>query len=59
MAEYDGTNDDALTSFVVSDQCLIHPIEVEDWPPMKKVKKVENTKHNVEDDNNPNHLQLN
>ena len=38
--EYDGTNDDVLTPFVINDECLITLIEMADQPPLKNIKKV-------------------
>ena len=53
-AEYDGTNDDVLTPFVINDECLITLIEMADQPPLKNIKKVKNTKTTLDDDNSPN-----
>ena len=53
-AEYDGTNDDALTPFVINTECLIPLIEMEDQPPLKNIKKVQNTKETLDTDNSPN-----
>ena len=53
-AEYDGTNDDVLTPFVINNECLIPLIEMEDQPPLKNIKKVQNTKETLDTDNSPN-----
>ena len=45
-AEYDGTNDDVLTPFVINDDCLIPLIEMEDQPPLKNIKRVKKHKGN-------------
>ena len=53
-AEYDGTNDNVLTPFVIINECLIPLIEMEDQPPLKNIKKVQNTKETLDTDNSPN-----
>ena len=52
--EYDGTNDDVLTPFVINDECLIPLVKTEDQPSLKNIKKVKNTKVTLDDDNSPN-----
>ena len=57
-AEYDGTNDDVLTPFVINNECFIPLIEMEDQPPLKNIKKVQNTKETLDTDNSPNSVEL-
>ena len=52
--EYDGTNYDVLTPFVIYDQCLNRFIEVEDQLPLKNIGKVKIAKETINDGNNPN-----
>ena len=52
--EYDSINDDVLTPSVINDECLIPLIEMEDQPPLKNIKKVQNTKETLDNDNSPN-----
>ena len=53
-SEYDGTNDDVLTPLVINNECLIPLIEMEKYPPVKNMKKVQNTNETLDNDNSPN-----